>query len=358
MNKTAAMIASTVTRPFHGREARARTPGKLPVVVLAARKGRLHTWSQRARRGLVRHQLLASFATNERGQLGVTRRKDLQMLSGTAHRGTRRAQTSARRAARSRALKALGRAGLAARGIMYILVGWIALQIAFGHAAHQANNRGAVRTVAATPVGAALVWLIAIGLLSLALWRLSQVVYGAPGPGGRKASTRLINAIKVAVYGFLGYSTLQFALGGSAPKSNNKQSVDFTAALMRHPGGELLVVVAGLVLVGAGIYLVYGAWKRTFASELRFGQASPAVRRWVVRLGVVGGVVRGAVFAAVGVFLVIAGVHAKPHQAKGLDSTLRTFAHTPLGPWLLVVVAIGLVIFGVYSCCEARWRQV
>lgn len=280
------------------------------------------------------------------------------MLSGTARYRSRQARMSTQRAARSRGLKILGRVGLVARGLMYVLVGWLALQIAFGHSSHQANNRGAVQTVAATPVGAALVWLLAIGLIGLALWRLAQAVYGAPGPDGRKASTRLINAIKVAVYGFLGYSTLRFALGGSAPKSNNKQSVDYTAMLLRHPGGQVVVVIAGLVLIGCGIYLIYGAWRRTFMKELEFGQASPAVRRTVERLGLVGGIVRGVVFGAVGVFILIAGIHAKPHQAKGLDSTLRTFAHGPAGPWLLVIVAIGLMIFGVYSWCEARWRRV
>lgn len=263
-----------------------------------------------------------------------------------------------RRAARSRGLKILGRTGLAARGLMYVLVGWIALQIAFGHSGHQANNRGAVQAVAGTPVGDILIWLLAIGLIGLALWRLTQVVYGAPGPDGRKASTRLINAIKVVVYGFLGYNTLRFALGGSAPKSNNKQSVDLTATLLRHSGGQILVVIVGLVLIGVGIYMIVSAWKRTFMKELDFGSARPAVRRTVERLGMIGGIVRGIVFGAIGVFILIAGVRAKPHQAKGLDSTLRTFAHTPAGPWLLVLVAIGLIIFGVYSWCEARWRRV
>jgi Domain of Unknown Function (DUF1206) len=280
------------------------------------------------------------------------------MTSGTARGGTRRARASGRQVARSRFMEVLGRAGLAARGVMYIIIGLIAIQVALGHSGHQANNRGALQEVASTPGGGISLWLLAIGLLGLALWRLSQVAYGGPGPDGRKTSTRLIALLKVAIYGFLGYTTLRFALGAGAPKSNNKQSVDLTATVMRHPGGQIVVVIAGLVLVGVGIYLAYSAWKREFLKELRFGQTKPAVRRVVERLGVIGGIARGVVFAAAGVFFVIAGLHDKPQQAKGIDSTLRTFAHTPLGPWLLVVIAAGLVIFGVYSCCEARWRQV
>jgi hypothetical protein len=280
------------------------------------------------------------------------------MLSGTARRGTRRAQTSGRQVARSRYMEVLGRAGLVARGVMYVIIGVIAIQVALGHSGHQANNRGALQAVSATPVGGIALWLLAIGFLGLAIWRLSQVAYGGPGPDGRKASTRLIALLKVAIYGFLGYTTLRFALGAGAPKSNNKQSVDLTAAAMRHPGGQIVVVIAGLVLAGVGVYLAYSAWRRQFLKEMRFGQTRAEIRKVVERLGIIGGIARGVVFAAAGVFLVVAGVEAKPQQAKGIDSTLRAFAHTPLGPWLLVVVAVGLVIFGVYSCCEARWRQV
>jgi hypothetical protein len=78
----------------------------------------------------------------------------------------------------------------------------------------------------------------------------------------------------------------------------------------------------------------------------------------VIRLGQIGGIARGVVFAAVGAFLILAGAKAQPGQAKGVDATLRAFAQTPVGPWLLVVVAVGLVTFGLYSCCEARRRKV
>jgi hypothetical protein len=280
------------------------------------------------------------------------------MLSGTTRRGTRHARASGRQLTRSRAIEVLGRTGMAARGATYIIIGSIAIQIALGHSGRQANNRGALQAVAATPVGGLALWLLGIGFVGLALWRLSQVAYGGPGPDGRKASTRLLALAKAVLYGFLAYTTLRFALGAGAPKSSNKQSVDLTASVLRHPGGQVLIVIAGLVLAGVGVYLAYSAWRRKFLGELRFGKTSPQVRRMVERLGVVGGIARGVVFAAAGIFLIVAGAEAKPRQAKGLDSTLRAFSHTPLGPWLLVVIAAGLLIFGVYSCCEARWRRV
>ncbi|HEX9033077.1 MAG TPA: DUF1206 domain-containing protein [Streptosporangiaceae bacterium] len=280
------------------------------------------------------------------------------MLSGTAGRKLVRARGYGRHASRSGLLKALGRAGLAARGVMYMLIGWIAIQIAFGQHGRLADNSGALRTVAATPAGHAALWFLAIGFVGLAVWRLAQAAYGAPGPDGRKPATRLLCLGRAAIYGFVAYSALRFALGVGAPTSGNRQSVDLTTTIMRQPGGQAAVIVAGIALAGGGLYLAYSTWRREFLKELQFGQVRPEVRRLVERLGLVGGIARGVVFAAAGVFLFVAGAHARPSQAKGIDGTLRAFAATSFGPWLLVVIAAGLVTFGVYSLCEARWRRV
>ncbi len=85
---------------------------------------------------------------------------------------------------------------------------------------------------------------------------------------------------------------------------------------------------------------------------------SRRTRRLVDITGVVGGVARGLVFATAGVFAVRAAIEYEPDKAKGLDDTLRSLADTPLGPWLLVLVAAGLVLFGLFSFAMARWRRV
>jgi len=151
---------------------------------------------------------------------------------------------------------------------------------------------------------------------------------------------------------------LKYALGVGGPKSSDQQSVDLTATLMRHPGGQWLVAVLGLVLAGAGLYLGYSAWRERFLESMNLTGVSARTRRVVEWLGRIGGVARGIVFVVAGVFLVVAAVDAKPGQAKGVDSALRSLAATPAGPWLLVVVAIGLIMFGIFSACEARWYKV
>jgi hypothetical protein len=284
------------------------------------------------------------------------------MATRTARRSggrrARSARSAGRQASNSQAMRFLARAGLVARGIMYIVIGWIAVQIAFGHSRQQADNTGALHAIAATPAGEFALWLLFAGFVAMALWRLSEAIYGSPGDGNRKASSRWSAFARAVVYGVIAYGVLKFAIGAGGPQSSNKQSVDLTAAALKYPGGRVLVVIAGLALVAGGGYLAYQAWRKKFLDQLRLGQLRRQTRRIVEWLGEFGGIARGVVFGVVGVFLVVAAVRAKPQQAKGVDSALRALAATPLGPWLLVLVAFGLIMFGAFSCCEAKWLRL
>lgn len=280
------------------------------------------------------------------------------MVTPTARRRTRGARYAARRAGNSKYVDWLARAGFAARGVMYVIIGILAIQIAFGTGGHKADQSGATRVVGSTPFGAFLLWLLVIGFIGMTLWRLSEALYGGAGADGRKVGNRLIAGFKALLYAFIAYGIIKYALGLGAPKSSNKQSVDLTATAMRHPGGRILVGIVGLVLIGVGAWLAWRAFERKFLAELRTGEMSPQTRKVVTFLGRYGGIARGIVFAAAGVFLLIAAVNANAHQAKGIDATLRTFTQTPAGPWLLVLVAIGLILFGGYSFAESRWRRL
>lgn len=252
----------------------------------------------------------------------------------------------------------LARAGFAARGVMYVIIGWIAVEVAFHRSGQQADRTGALHAISATPVGGVLLWLLVIGFAGMALWRLSEAVYGSPGSGGRKAAKRLAALARAILYAAISYGILKYALGTGGPQSSDRQSVDLTAALLKYPGGQVLVVVIGLALVGGGLYLAYQAWREKFRRDLELGQMREGTRRVVEWLGKFGGVARGAVFLTAGIFLVVAAAEAKPQQAKGVDSSLRALASTPLGPWLLVLVAIGLIMFGLFSCCQAKWQRL
>ena len=159
-------------------------------------------------------------------------------------------------------------------------------------------------------------------------------------------------------YGFVCAGVVSFVSGRGGPAPGNSQSRDLTARLMSHAGGRWLVLLIGLGVAGAGVAMAVGGVRRTFRKQLRLAQMSPRTRKVVEALGVAGTTARGVVFAVVGVFLVVAAMTFDPGKAQGLDGALRKFATTPLGPWLLVAVALGLVTFGVYSWCEARWRKI
>jgi hypothetical protein len=158
-----------------------------------------------------------------------------------------------------------------------------------GNSGPQADRSGALRTVAGTPFGKALLWILVVGFTGLALWRLSEAAYGSPSSGGRKASTRIEALGRAIIYGFIAYGTLKYALGAGAPQSTNQQSVDLTASAMSHRGGQVLVVIIGLALLAGGLYLAYEAWKRKFLGNLQTSRMRARTRRIVERLGLIGG---------------------------------------------------------------------
>jgi Domain of Unknown Function (DUF1206) len=139
------------------------------------------------------------------------------MVAGSARRRwsgrTSRGGSAARRAGASTALTVLARTGLAARGVMYILIGAIAVQVAFGHSGRQADRAGALPLVASTPFGAVALWLLVIGFTGMALWRLSQAIWGTGGQDGRKPAKRLAALARAVFYGVVTFGILKYAIG-------------------------------------------------------------------------------------------------------------------------------------------------
>lgn len=272
---------------------------------------------------------------------------------------TGRARATGRRAANSKPLEVAARIGFLARGAIYLLIGVLALQIAFGHR-RQADRGGAVAQIANQSYGTFVLWLLVVGFAGMALWRLSEAVFGAAGSGGHKAAVRLQSLARAVVYGAFFVSILRFVIGTSskATANGNHQSRAFTARVMSHSGGRLLIGLTGLVIIGIGLYFANQGWAEKFRKNMNFAGASATVRSAVVKLGRFGGVARGAVAVLAGVLLLTAAVRFQPARAEGIDGTLRTFAHTPLGPFVLALVAVGLIAFGLFSWCEARWRRI
>ncbi|MFI5980227.1 DUF1206 domain-containing protein [Streptomyces sp. NPDC051555] len=250
------------------------------------------------------------------------------------------------------------RCGLATRGVLYVLTGLLAVRVAFGEPVGEADRQGALQTLAGQPFGGVLVWAVGIGLVGMVLWRASEAVFGAAGPRGDRTGKRLASAARAVFYAGVAFSVLSFAAGSGGGGSGDDQSRDLTARALQLPAGQWLVGAAGLGIAAAGIGIAVRAARCRFRDHLRMGGASAGWRRAVDFLGVSGGVCRGAVFAVAGGFVCYAALRYDPGRAKGVDDTLRSFTATPAGPWLLVAVAVGLMLFGVFSWAMARWREV
>lgn len=262
--------------------------------------------------------------------------------------------TLARRASNSRSLARVARAGLTARGLIYMFMGILAVTVAVGRSHQETDQRGALQSVGRHSGGMLLLILMAIGFAGYALWRFSEAAYGVhydPGTGPRvKSLARGIG------YAFLAVSTVTILAGSSnGSQAGAQQSV--TARVMQHGGGRLAVGVVGLVILAVGLYMVYEGVARRFLDDLRTDQMTARSRPIVSGLGVVGTIARGVVFALAGALVVDAAVTFDPSKARGIDAALRTLADQSYGKLLLALAATGLIVFGVYGLAEARWHK-
>jgi hypothetical protein len=258
-------------------------------------------------------------------------------------------------------LEHLARVGLIAYGVVHLLVAWLALQLAWGGGGESADQSGAMATVAESPVGKPLLWIIAIGLIALAVWQAAEVLrwrsgWSASGKTRTKAIRKSVKAIaKAVMYAALAVLAIRFATGGG--QSSSEQQQQTTAGVFDWPAGEWLVGAAGLALIASGGYHVYKGVTKRFLKEIDTSDATPSAVRLVTRLGQVGFPGKGVALAGVGGLLVWAAVTFDPSKAQGLDGALRTILELPFGRILLTIVALGIAAFGAYLFVRARYPE-
>ena len=250
---------------------------------------------------------------------------------------------------------AVARAGLVARGVIYLLIGWIALMLAAGRGNGEADQRGALRTLATKPYGSLMLWALAVGFAAYALWRFSEVIWGVAGEG-KGAGPRIKSGVRGVVYAFFALTTVSVLHGSGSSQARTQQ--DASARVMQHSGGRWAVGIVGAVVVVVGLSLMVEGLRRKFLKTLRTDEMGSRTRRIVVALGVIGTTARGIIFALAGALVIEAAKTFNPAKARGLDEALRTLRNQPYGAALLGLAALGLIIFGLYGLCEARWRRV
>jgi hypothetical protein len=261
---------------------------------------------------------------------------------------------AAGRAADTRPMDWAARAGLTARGLVYLLIGVLAFLVARGARA-EVDQTGALAQVLAKPFGGWVVGLLAVGFACYSLWRLSEAAFGVTGEG-RKTGPRLKSLARGLIYGFLAYTAVELLRGSGTPQTSQQKG--YAAEVMAHPGGRWAVGLIGLGVAIAGVVMVVEGVRLKFMRYFPVSGMEPATRSWIRQLGRVGTIARGLVFALAGALVVSAAWTYQPAKASGLDGALRTLADRPLGDLYLTAAALGLIIFGVYGLAEARYRRV
>jgi hypothetical protein len=245
--------------------------------------------------------------------------------------------------------------GLTARACVYLLIGLLSILVASGHSTAETDQWGAIQQLNHGAMGHFLVWVVAVGLAGYSLWRFSEALFGVLGEGN-KAGPRLKSFARGCIYAVIASTAFQIALGGG-DRSQAGRQVTLSAQVMRHSGGRVAVGLVGGVVAIVGAMLIYEGAARKFEKYLDLSGTAALTRRLVTVVGVVGTVARGAVFTLAGIFVIQAAWNAEPAKAGGLDRALRSLRDAPLGPWLLGLVALCLVLFGLYGLAEARWRR-
>lgn len=256
-------------------------------------------------------------------------------------------------------LQRLGRFGLVARGLNYLVVGWLAILVAKGDTGQRTDRQGALAAIARQPLGRWLLVLLVLGFAGYAAWRVAEAATGSTSSDDDAGwGKRLGSLAKAALYVGIAASTAALARRGDRTGGGGEQQQQtWTARVLGWPMGRTLVIVAGLIVVAAGAVNLWRGATQRFMKQLKRYQlddAEPLVRA----VGTVGHVGRGIAFGLVGTFLVRAAIDHDPERARGLDGALHELVARTYGPPMLVGVAVGLLAFGVYSLFEARWRRV
>jgi hypothetical protein len=267
-------------------------------------------------------------------------------------------ESKAEQAGDSTSLEWLARGGLIAYGVVHLLVGWLALQIAWGTSGGtSADTSGALTTLAQQPFGTVLLWVVALGLLALALWQTSEAMWGHPDQDrGKRVRKQITSGAKAVVYAALAVSAALVALGSGSSSSQSQEQA--TTGVLAWPGGRVLVAAAGLVIIGVGIAGIVKGIRKSFTEEIDTSSMSPAVRSGVLRLGQVGYVAKGVAMGVVGGLLTYATVTFDRQTAQGLDGALQTILAQPFGRYLLTAVALGFAAFGLFAILQSRYRRM
>jgi hypothetical protein len=269
----------------------------------------------------------------------------------------RQAERAGEKVERTTAFEGLARAGFIARGVIYGVIGILAVKLAIGAGGKTTSQSGALKTIAQQPLGEVLLILVAIGLAGYSLWRITRALLGHGPEDSDSGFERLAAFSSGVAYALICAIAVEILLGsgGSGGSGSPKHP---TAGVLGWPGGTWIVGLAGAVFCGVAAYQGYRGISTDFLDDSKTEEMSAGVRKWITWIGTFGHLARMVVFGLVGIFLIKAAVDYNPNKAVGIDGALAKLVNQSYGSYLLGIVAAGLIAFAVYSLSDARYRRI
>ena len=275
----------------------------------------------------------------------------------------RRVEADARLASTSPLMENLMRLGYVVRGLVYFVMGLLALQVAVGGGGTLADTQGAIAAVGAQPFGGFLLVVVLVGLIGYALWGFIRAIFDPlhKGSDAKGLIARAGYIVSGVSYALLALATYRLITGGAAAARNGAQAAQTqasTASILSNSWGPIAVALVAAILIAGGAAQIVQGVRDDFDKMYSPYNLSSSQRIWIERLGRFGTAARGLVFALVGVFLFLAAYKHNPQEATGIDGALAALLHQPFGPWLLGIVALGLVAFGIFSALSGIWLRI
>lgn len=266
---------------------------------------------------------------------------------------TSRPVSTAHRITDSRLFERLARAGYVMAGLVHLLIGYLAVRLAFGGGG-TTDQSGAMAELAAKPGGVPALVIAIAAFVFMALWRFTEAAVGSRTSGGEDRKSDLFHrgkAFAVALV-YLGYAITAFSFVQGSGTSSGGKNAGLSARMMQSNGGKIVLVIVGVVILAVGAYHLYKGATRRFLKELRTDRAL------LCRLGIVGYLSKGSAIAGAGVLVIVAVFQSDPEKASGLDAALKTLGAQPFGPVLLVAAGLGIAAYGLYDFACARYARM
>jgi hypothetical protein len=257
-------------------------------------------------------------------------------------------------------IERIARFGYATKGVVYIVIGALATMAAVGMGGQTTDTHGALQTIENQPFGKFVLATVAFGLVGYVVWRLLQAVADTDEKGSdlKGILIRIGYATSGLAYAGLALTAAKILIDIGDTDSTTEVQQHWAARFLAIPAGRVIIGLAGLSVVGFGLYQIYKGLRAKFRKRLKLGQMSFAKKTWATLSGRIGYAARGVVFCVVGSFLVRAALNYNPSEARGIDGVLDALARPPFGPWTMGLVAVGLTLYGIYMLVESRYRRI